>query len=154
VKRLAQDRGWQVTVEKSVLDGTGAVDVALEKDEQRMACEISVTTSVEHELGNAQKCLAAGYDRVLLIVSEKKNVSQIERALAKDLSPESRARVQVLQPEDLVGYLDALVTLEPAEQTVRGYRVKVSYKRVGKAEENAKRQAISQVLLRGRRGMK
>ena len=29
-----------------------------------IACEISISTSVQHEMGNVEKCLAAGYDRV------------------------------------------------------------------------------------------
>ena len=53
----------------------------------------------------------------------------------------------VLQPEDLVAYLDELGAPKLVEQTVRGYRVKVSY--AGKRDDDARRQAISRVLLRG-----
>ena len=60
------------TVEKPILDGLGSVDVALEKGSRRIACEVSVTTDPAHEVGNVQKCLAAGFETVVLISSEKK----------------------------------------------------------------------------------
>ena len=37
-----------------ILDGLGAVDVALGKGSRRIACEVSVTTDAEHETGNVQ----------------------------------------------------------------------------------------------------
>jgi hypothetical protein len=37
--------GWRGTIEKPILDGLGSVDVALEKDNHSVACEISVTST-------------------------------------------------------------------------------------------------------------
>jgi hypothetical protein len=50
----------------------GSVDVALEKGGRRIACEVSVTTDAEHELGNVQKCLAAGFETVILVRQTRK----------------------------------------------------------------------------------
>ena len=61
VKRLAESQGYRATIEKEILGGVGKIDIALEQDEEKIACEISVTSSGRHELGNVQKCLAAGY---------------------------------------------------------------------------------------------
>ncbi|MDP9114244.1 MAG: hypothetical protein M3O20_11265 [Acidobacteriota bacterium] len=47
IKRWAENRGFAVTVEKSILGGLGLVDVALEKSGRAIACEISVTTDAE-----------------------------------------------------------------------------------------------------------
>jgi hypothetical protein len=151
VKRLAEDRGWRATIEQPVLGGTGSVDVALERDGHRIACEISVSTDAEHELANVQKCLAAGYERLVVIASDKKLVAKLEKAVTDTLSVDSCERVRVVQPEDLVTHLDELGTLKTTEQTVRGYRVKVDYCRLGAGEEQDRRRAISQVLLRGTR---
>src|SRR5439155_14687315 len=106
VKRLAEDRGWRATVEAAALGGLGQVDVALERDGSRIACEITVTTSSEHELGNMQKCLAAGYDEVLVVANQKKALRSLERQAADVLSTASVERVKFLSPEELVTYLD------------------------------------------------
>jgi hypothetical protein len=49
-----------VVVEEPTPDGKGSVDVALERAGWRLACEISVTSTVEQEVGNIEKCLTAG----------------------------------------------------------------------------------------------
>ncbi|MBI3768470.1 MAG: hypothetical protein HY271_08235 [Deltaproteobacteria bacterium] len=96
MKRLAEDRGWRVTIETPVLGGAGNVDVALERDGQRIACEIAVSTDAEHEAGNVQKCLAAGYEQLLVIASDKRHVGRLEKMLTENLCAESRERVRVL----------------------------------------------------------
>ena len=56
IKRWAEGRGYQVTLEKPVLDGLGLIDVLLEKPGcSPVACEISITTPADHELRNAPK---------------------------------------------------------------------------------------------------
>lgn len=75
-----------------------------------------------------------------------------KKTLAATVTIESRERV--LHPEDFVTYLDELDAPKPVEHTVRGYRVKISYTRADKATEDTRRQAISQVLLRGRKRVK
>ena len=42
IRRWAQDKGYLATVEAEILDGLGSVDIALEKDGWRLACEVSV----------------------------------------------------------------------------------------------------------------
>jgi hypothetical protein len=71
IKRWAEARGYSVIIEKPILDGLGSVDVALEKGSRAIACEVSVTTDTQHEIGNVQKCLAAGFQDVILISSER-----------------------------------------------------------------------------------
>src|SRR5439155_11091472 len=76
VKRLAEDKGFKATIEKPVLGGKGSIDVALEKNGRLIACEIAVSTTSGWELGNIQKCLAAGFEIVLVISPEKKNLTK------------------------------------------------------------------------------
>ncbi len=52
IKRSAEERGCRAEVEQPVLGGFGSVDVSLSNSEEKIACEISVTTSSEHELNN------------------------------------------------------------------------------------------------------
>jgi excisionase family DNA binding protein len=108
VKRWAEARGYSVTIEKPILDGLGSVDVALEKGGRRVACEISVTTNAEHEIGNVQKCLAAGFDEVILISSEKKVLTPVRHALVTALSTAQYRQVKFLSPEETFTFLEAL----------------------------------------------
>jgi len=109
IKRWAEGRGYRVTLEKPVLDGLGIVDVALEKDgRQPIACEISVTTNAEHEIGNVQKCLAADLGEVILISSEKKTLTSVRHALVAVLSSSQYRQVKFFTPEEMFSYLDGV----------------------------------------------
>lgn len=74
IKRLAESRGFRVTVKKAVLDGHGHIDVAIEREGLTIACEICVTTRVQHELQNLAKCLAAGFHYAVLVASAERTL--------------------------------------------------------------------------------
>ena len=63
IKQLAEERGFRATIEETILDGAGRVDVSLVCDEIRVACQVSVTTTKDWELGGIEKCFAAGLYR-------------------------------------------------------------------------------------------
>ncbi|MEX2181906.1 MAG: type IV secretion system DNA-binding domain-containing protein [Gemmatimonadaceae bacterium] len=105
VRKLAEDRGFIATIEKRVLDGHGHVDVMLERDGLTVGCEISVTTDEAHEANNLSKCLAAGFDHVVLLCSDERQLANV-RAL---LDPSIGGDVRYLTPERLILFLDELV---------------------------------------------
>lgn len=147
IKHAAQDRGYMAVVERQVLSGAGSVDVSLEKDGRRIACEISVTTTPEHELGNVQKCLKAGYDEVVLISSNVRKLGKLKKYIEPQLSDEGPQNVQFLLPEQFIAYLDTLATEEAASSsTVRGYKVKVRHKAVDPEDAQRRREAIAGVI--------
>ncbi len=155
IKRWAESKGWRAMIEQQILDGLGSVDVALEKGDCRLACEISVTTSPDHELGNVQKCLAAEFSHVVVVSADRKTLRQVSAALESAFDEESRRRVRCLTPEELFAFLDELdATAASKEETVRGYKVKVQYKPLGAGEKETRRQAISQVIARALKRMK
>jgi len=108
IKRWAEGRGYAVTIEKPILDGLGSVDVALEKGSRSIACEVSVTTDAEHEIGNVQKCLAAGFQEVILISSEKKLLTTARHALVGALSTAQYRQVKFFTPEETFSFIDGL----------------------------------------------
>jgi hypothetical protein len=71
IKKLAEQSGYKATIEQPTIDGQGRVDVGLESDSKRIACEVSVTTSPEHELQNIKKCVGSKYDVVILCSAKK-----------------------------------------------------------------------------------
>ncbi len=147
VKRWGEARGFRATIEKSILDGKGSVDVALERESLAIACEISVTTGVEQEVGNALKCLSAGFDRVVLISLKKNHLAKLRAALEEKLSKDDLFRLFFHNPEELPSFLDGL---PPAakEETVGGYRVKVDYEAPDETAKASRSRAIADLIAR------
>jgi hypothetical protein len=155
IKRLAEEKGYKATIEGEVLGGVGSVDVSLEKAEFKIACEISITTSDEHEMGNIQKCIASGYDQVVMISQEKKVLTKLRRLAEDALEKKSFTKVVFLTPEGFVSFLEESdAKAATTERTVKGYKVKVKYKAMGEDEKKSRRDAISQVVLKAVKRLK
>lgn len=140
VKRLAEERGFRATIEGTA--GAGQADVCLVRDSLSVACEISITTDVEHETANLTKCVEHGFAHVLAISPEKKTRDALKKVGANYPS----GTVVVCAPEDIVTALDAFGTPAPTEATVRGYKVKVSRQTLSPGDAAAKRAAIASVV--------
>jgi DNA helicase HerA-like ATPase len=141
VKRWAEERGFRATVEEQIPGGRESIDVALYRGETRIACEISVTTPLEYEVGNVEKCLAAGFGEVAMVSLKKSRLAKLDKLLAGVLSPEHYRRVHFLTPEELLSWLAG----QPAEEqagTVAGYKVKVRYQ----APQDAKSKRVAEIL--------
>jgi len=155
IKRLAESRNWRAVIEQQILGGAGSVDVSLEKDSRSIACEISVSSTVELELGNIQKCLAAGYERVIAISPDRKFLGQLRKTAESDLAKDTRDKVLFMSPDEFVAWLEGQEAQAAAKtETVRGYRVKVQYTPLAEREKETKKQAISEVVLRAMRRLK
>jgi hypothetical protein len=136
VRSWGQERGLLSTVEKAVLEGVGSVDVALERQGYRLAVEIAMTTSTEHEVANVRKCLESGFDEVAVVSLKRRALSRVEAAL-REFPDEERSRVFLLSPEELLTHIDS--RRAPEEKTVAGYRVKVRHV-PGKDPDQARRE--------------
>jgi len=148
IKQIAQDRGYKVDVEQEVLEGAGRVDVVLTKDSQKIACEISVTTSPEHELGNVTKCLQAGYAQIIVLAQNDKRLRKLEKHISSNLNDQEQSQVKFFLPEAFITYLDeSSAENASTEKTVRGYKVKVRYTSVSDEEKKKRRKAIADVIL-------
>lgn len=147
VKRMAEEKGFRVTIEKSVLGGTGKVDVALERESVKIACEISVTNEPGYELQNLQKCLAAGFHSVILISADERHLARIGKVVEETLTSEERKVIQFLSPEEFHSWLETLAgSHDPPEETIKGYKIKTKIKAVDEAERKTRKQAISEVV--------
>lgn len=151
-KQLAEERGFRATIEETILDGSGQVDVSLLRGNRRIACEISVTTNQDHELGNVEKCLAAGYAEVVLVGSNERHIKALAKFIEENLEENERGKVRYIAPEGVTEYLDSLGDIPlPTEQTVRGYKVRTVQQVVDPKEAGARRQAIAGVIARSLR---
>lgn len=155
VKKMAEARGYRAAIEREILGGTGHVDVAIERGDERIACEISVSSTPEHEFANVQKCLAAGYGSVVVLSSERKALDEIREFISPRLAPETSKPVLFFLPEEFLAHLEDVDAANAgSEKTVRGYRVKVSYRAVTDDQKKAKKDAISQVVTQALRRLK
>jgi DNA helicase HerA-like ATPase len=102
IRRVAEARGFHVSLEQEILDGHGYVDAIIEKGEMRIACEISVTTRISHELGNLTKCLSADFSYVVFLSTRP----SILKAARIEADPDTRLRF--LSPENFITFLDDL----------------------------------------------
>jgi hypothetical protein len=127
IKQAAEGLGFRSVIEKEVLDGQGSVDLLLERPDQTFACEISITTTIDHEVGNVAKCLKAGFLSVAVICVNEERLKRIEVAVASSLGSELAARVIYCQPDEFIARLQALPPQIPkALETRRGYKIKRS----------------------------
>ncbi len=149
IRRWAEANGWRADIEERILDGLGNVDVALRKGDHSLACEIAVTTDAEHELQNVQKCLAGGFERVLVVSPEKKTMNRIQSLASGALDEGQVARTSFCTPDELFDLLDGIeAASRSTERTVRGYRVKVRYEMVKPEEKSQKQRTVSAVIAR------
>lgn len=146
VKQFAEDRGFRATIEETILDGAGRVDVSLVRDNLRVACQISVTTTKDWELGGIEKCLAAGYVEVVLIGSTERHIKGLSKFIEENLDPKDQGRVRYLTSETVIEYLDRFGKPAPTEQVVRGYKVRTVQQSVASEDAVSRRKAISEVI--------
>lgn len=155
VKRLAEEHGYRATIEEQILGGKGSVDVSLVRGDKKIAVEISVTTTPQHELGNIQKCLATGYDTIFVLTSDKSHSRKLQQYTQQHLEEELQERVFFYLPDQFIEFLDQ----DDADQSstsgiVRGYKVKVQYNSLGEEERKGRREAIAKVIANSMRRMK
>ena len=148
IKKMAEARGYKALIEEPTPDGKGRVDVALEKNGKKIACEIGVTTSKEWEVHNIEKCIAAGYNPVIAISNDKRGIELMQQQVNETLDTNTRKKVFVMEPEQLFFYLDTETAKEATtEKRVKGYRVKVEYSASPQEETKQRRESVAKAVL-------
>ncbi len=149
IKRWGEEHGFRAVVEEQIEGGRESIDVALYRGDTRIACEVSITTPLEYEVGNVEKCLAAGFGTVVVISPKKRSrLPKLDKLLRESLSPDKYAMVYLFTPEELLSWLDGLPAYEE-EGMVRGYKVKVRYRNPG--DDRLKR--VAEILARSMSGL-
>lgn len=130
VKEAAERLGFRSTIEKEILDGRGSVDVLLERDDRVIACEIAITTTIDHEVGNISKCLKAGFPAVAVICLTKDRREKLQAAALGSLGTEATRQIRFYEPDEFIAFLETLTTPPvpeaPQPKIRRGYKIKHS----------------------------
>jgi Type IV secretion-system coupling protein DNA-binding domain len=147
VKGLAEQQGYLARIEEEVANGEGFVDVSLSRGDERIACEIAITTPTDKEIENIRKCFDAGYEQVWVIAPNAKHLASIENKAKAEWPELSSTQLAFLKPEDLpqqfMGRPAAAI-----ESTVRGYRVRVKRADTSFDETRTRRGKVAEVLAR------
>jgi len=148
IKRAAEELGFRSVIEKPILGGQGSVDLLLERDGQAIACEISLSTTIDHEVGNVSKCLKAGFSEVAVICLDDERLKKIEAAASSSLGSEAVAGVKYYQPDPFIAHLKQLKqpTPQPSETEYGGYKVKRTVPDYSARERRQKEDIANRVI--------
>ena len=107
IEIAARQLGYSTSREHK-LEQNEKVDVVLEKPHRAIACEIGISTTIDHEVGNAAKCVKAGFQFIALISLDESRLSKTRQAIIACFPKKEADRVGYYTPEQFVGFLHQL----------------------------------------------
>jgi hypothetical protein len=117
IELVARQLGYSTSRESPTGSG-GKIDIVLEKPQRAIACEIAITTTIDHEVGNVVKCLKAGFRQVAVISPSTDRLNKIKNAVAASLSTDESSLVGYFLPDEFLVHLQTLASAEtPAGST-------------------------------------
>jgi hypothetical protein len=156
IRVVAEQRGFRAMLEMPVGTGRETVDVGLVRSDLRIACEVSVTTTIDHEVGNVRKCLRDRFDLIAVVTSNERRLKQIEAAVSGCLDATDAGKVKYFQPEEFIQYVGNLpLPVEipsvpsaplPTETSRNGWRVKRVFTPLTADERATKEDAAFRLL--------
>ncbi|MCW0217931.1 MAG: type IV secretion system DNA-binding domain-containing protein [Prosthecobacter sp.] len=146
LKQIAETHGFRAVVEKQISGSYETVDLYLERGSTIIACEISVTNTLEYELKNVTKCLKAGFPLVAMVALDAGKLTKLEAAIRNSLSDVQTTQVQFFLKGDFVTLLQSMVLKEvqaPSgrEKLRKGWKVNTTTVEI--SEEEARERAAS-----------
>jgi hypothetical protein len=94
IKEQAEVFGWQAVIEERIGRSLESVDVGLRKNDMKAAVEVCDTTRPEQEIQNIRKCLEAGYDYIVSVCSDDKQLALLKTEVKKSFSFKERERIR------------------------------------------------------------
>jgi hypothetical protein len=148
IKEAAEALGFRSVIEKQIAGSQESVDLLLERGDQKIACEISVSTTIDHEVGNVRKCLKAGLPQIAVICVSEDRLQKISAAVSGSLGVEAAAPVAYYQPDPFIAYLKKLAPPVPQDATImrRGYKVKRSVPALTEEERHQREEVANQTM--------
>jgi len=111
IENQAKVFSWKADIEERIGRFLETVDVGLRKGDMRVAAEISDATRVKHEIQNIKKCLEAGYDYILAVGPDDKDLSPLKRQVKKSFTFKEQERIRFYTASRVENFLS---TISPA----------------------------------------
>lgn len=147
VKRIGERKGFLATIEKAVFDGIGKIDVALESETLKIACEITVTNTIDYEMQNINKCLAAGYSPVIVVSPDEEHLLKLKQKAKDSFSDSELAKIYFLMPEAVADFLESVGGKDAlAEDKTKGFKVSIEYKEQPQTAETTRVKTVRDML--------
>ena len=148
IKEAAESFGFRSVIEKQLSESQESMDLLLERGDQKIACEISVTTTIDHEVGNVSKCLKAGMPRVAIICMDEGRLRKIAAAVSWSLGAEASRKVSYYLPYQFLAYIKTLPLPVPKDSvtTRQGYKVKRSAPKLTLEEQRQREEIANRVM--------
>lgn len=105
VRQQAEANGYTAQVEHQIPGCDDSIDVLVERDSVTTAIEIAVSSTDERELGNINKCLAAGYDNVLALFVDASLLADTKDLVSSTLSERELCKVRFGLVNDINSFL-------------------------------------------------
>lgn len=139
IEAVARTLGYYPAREKLTPDG-GKIDVALDRGKETIGCEISFSTTIDHEVGNVAKCLKAGCVHVAVISTSEARLAKIQQAVSVCLPVEQFRQVGFYLPDQFLAHLQSLKVEDlsapaPSEIKLGKYKVKSRASKLTPAEQ-------------------
>jgi hypothetical protein len=150
IKEAAEALGFRATLEKPLPNGLGIVDLLLERDDQALAVEITVSTTIDHEVGNVSKCAKTGFSQIAVVGIDEAKLGKLAGAVASSLGQEVAARVGYYSPDTFLTALENLpppAPPTPEVKIVRGWKVKSRLANIPPEQAKAREEALIKVMV-------
>ena len=156
IKEAAEALGFRSVIEQQIAGSQESVDLLLERGGQKIACEISVTTTIDHEVGNIRKCLKAGLSPIAIICVSRDRLGKIAAAVFGSLGADAMEQVAYFQPDQFIAHLKTLPLLVPQDTTIirRGYKVKHTKNTLTEAERQEREALLNKKMAEAMRPRK
>ncbi len=99
--------GWKAQIEEKITGTSESVDVGLLKDDIKVAIEISSTTKADQEAQNIRKCLNTGYDYIICVSSEEKQLLLMKKEVRSHFTIRERGKIKFFAPSEVKSFLSA-----------------------------------------------
>ncbi len=156
VKEAAEALGFRSVIEHQFSQSHESVDLWLERGDQTIACEISITTTIDHEVGNVSKCVKAGFQKIVIICMDEGRLQKIRAAVSGSLGAEKAGHVSYHLPDQFIAHLKTLPLPLPKDSTTvrHGYKVKRSTPALTPEERKQKEDAAIRLIAEAMRKKK
>lgn len=149
IKKEAEALGFRAIIEKQILDGAGSIDLLLEREGQAIACEVTVTNTIDYEVGNVSKCLKAGFVDVAVVAVDEEKLRKMEAAVRNSFGTTMAGRTKFFLPDALIAHLKALPPPEPpkpVERVSHGYKVQRNFVALSPADAKAREEQAIRIM--------
>jgi|SRR5665213_1455391 len=147
IKSEAEILDYTVTPQEFVPGTKKMIDLVLRRGKRTIACEISVTNTVEYEAAtNIAKCLNAGFGQVASVCTDRRKLSKIKERFA-EMNPTQIGKVQFDTPDEFISKLSDWATEDPEGGAIEQGKPR-------KQKMNSESLTPSQIKERGERMLK